>query len=84
MAKAKEAAEQARREEQEQERRAAREAQRPPKREIVESVADTDSDWRKSAQPTQPRTTPRPLGERYVEGERHRERPPIVSIANLF
>ncbi|VDK30957.1 unnamed protein product [Gongylonema pulchrum] len=80
MARAREAAEQARREEQEKERRAAREAQRAPKREVVETVADTDSDWRRSAQPTQPRAAPpaRPIGERFVEGERHRERPPIA------
>lgn len=71
--KAREAAEQARREEQEKERRAAREAQRPPKREIVEN-SDMDSDWRKGAQPTQPRTIPsKSFGERFVEGERHRE-----------
>uniref|UniRef100_A0A0R3S108 Eukaryotic translation initiation factor 3 subunit A n=1 Tax=Elaeophora elaphi TaxID=1147741 RepID=A0A0R3S108_9BILA len=73
LVKAREAAEQARREEQEKERRAAREAQRPPKREIVEN-SDMDSDWRKGAQPTQPRNVPsKSFGERFVEGERHRE-----------
>uniref|UniRef100_A0A915Q053 Eukaryotic translation initiation factor 3 subunit A n=1 Tax=Setaria digitata TaxID=48799 RepID=A0A915Q053_9BILA len=73
LANAREAAEQARREEQEKERRTAREAQRPPKREVVEN-SDMDSDWRKSAQPTQPRTVPsKSFGERFVEGDRHRE-----------
>lgn len=80
MIKAKEAAEQARREEQEKERRAVREAQRPPKREVVEN-SDMDSDWRKGTQPTQSRTVPsKPFGERFVEGERHRESVPVVSI----
>ncbi|VDM49542.1 unnamed protein product [Toxocara canis] len=83
LARAKEAAEQARREEIEKERRAAREAARPPKREPVESIADADADWRRGAQPTQPRQQPpitrAPMGERIMEGERQRERmlPPL-------
>ncbi|EFO16467.2 eukaryotic translation initiation factor 3 subunit 10 [Loa loa] len=81
MMKAKEAAEQARREEQEKERRAVREAQRPPKRETVEN-SDMDLDWRKSAQPAQLRTIPsKSFGERFVEGERHRESGAIVNNA---
>ncbi|VDK85826.1 unnamed protein product, partial [Onchocerca ochengi] len=79
LIKAKEAAEQARREEQEKERRAVREAQRPPKREVVEN-SDMDSDWRKGTQPTQSRTVPsKPFGERFVEGERHRESVPVAA-----
>lgn len=79
MVKAREAAEQAKREEQEKERKAAREAQRPPKREIVEN-SDMDSDWRKGAQPAQPRiVSSKSFGERLVEGERHRESVPVVS-----
>lgn len=77
--KAREAAEQAKREEQEKERRAAREAQRPPKREIVEN-SDMDSDWRKGAQPTQSRIASlKSFGERFVEGERHRDSVAVVS-----
>ncbi|EJW71566.1 hypothetical protein WUBG_17526, partial [Wuchereria bancrofti] len=66
-------AQQTRRDEQDKERRAVREAQRPPKREIVEN-SEIDSDWRKNAQPAQPRIIPsKPFGERFVEGERYRE-----------
>lgn len=73
LVKAREVAEQTRRDEQEKERRAVRESQRPSKREIVEN-SEMDSDWRKSAQPTQPRTiSSKPFGERFVEGERYRE-----------
>ncbi|KAM3724649.1 Eukaryotic translation initiation factor 3 subunit [Dirofilaria immitis] len=85
LMKAREAAEQARREEQEKERRAAREAQRPPKREVVEN-SDMDSDWRKGAQqPAQPRTvSSKHFGERFIEGERHRENvvPVVASEAD--
>lgn len=77
--KAREVAEQTRRDEQEKERRAVRESQRPSKREIVEN-SEMDSDWRKSAQPTQPRTiSSKPFGERFVEGERYRESGAVVS-----
>ncbi|VDK46888.1 unnamed protein product [Anisakis simplex] len=90
LARAKEVAEQARREEMEKERRAIREAGRQPRREQVESVADTDSDWRRGAQPTAPRQPPAmaprpPMAERMMEGERQRERamPPPPSEADM-
>ncbi|VDM97595.1 unnamed protein product [Thelazia callipaeda] len=74
LTRAKEAAEQARKEEQEKERRAARN----PKREMTDKVDELD--WSRNAHPIQSRTlsVSKPIGDRFVEGEYHRERAPMI------
>lgn len=74
--------EQARREELERERRAAREAQRQPKREQIDSAADSDVDWRKGAQPTAvrvPAVIQRQQTTDRIESERQRDNRPIFN-----
>lgn len=48
----------------------------------MESVADSDTDWRKGAQPVtvKPPSLQKSYSERFVEGERYRERTPVVTF----